>query len=88
MEYIMILLAILYFSYYVIYKYILELGTSMIYWFVYNIAIFVALAFIFPVSKFMFSMIVGNGIILFVLLVWVIITKDDVMALIKERLKK
>ena len=33
-------------------------------------------------------MIVGNGIILFVLLVWVIITKDDVMVLIKERLKK
>ena len=55
MEYIMILLAILYFAYYVIYKYILELGTSMIYWFIYNIAIFVALAFIFPYPSLRFQ---------------------------------
>lgn len=86
MGYIFILLSILYSAYYFMYKYIIEIGTSVIYWTIWNTALFVAIAYIFPVSKFIFSIMVGNSIIVLMLLLWVVVTRDDVLELIKQRL--
>ena len=88
MEYGIILLGILYIFYYLIYKYILELGTSYIYWHLWHTALCAGLIIVFDVHPQFRSIVLGNCIISVVLLAYVIVLHYDVLGLISERFKK
>lgn len=88
MEYLLILFSILYVFYYLIYKYILEFGTSYIYWHLWNTALCAGLSVAFPMHDQMQSIILGNCIISIVLLAYVIVCHYDVLELIKNQFRK
>lgn len=85
MEYAIMLVGILYLFYYLIYKYIIEIGTSYIYWHLWHTTLCAGLTVIFPVNYKMQSIILGNCIISVILLIYVIVLHEDILEIIKER---
>lgn len=88
MEYAFILLSILYLFYYLIYKYIIEMGTSYIYWHLWHTALCATTTILFDIHPKLVSYILGNCIISLLLLAFVIIMHEDVIEIIKERMRK
>ncbi len=88
MNYAIILLGILYLFYYLIYKYILEFGTSYIYWHLWHTVLCAGLVMIFDVHPQLRSVVLGNCIISVILLFYVIVLHYDVLELISARFKK
>lgn len=88
MTYMILLATISYFFYYIIYKYIIEIGVSYIYWHLWHTTLAAGLTFVSRMGTSFKSIVYGNCIISILILFYVIVAHLDVLELLTEELKK
>ncbi len=87
MTFLIVLAVIVFIFYYLLYKYIKESSVTYIFWLIFCGLLYIGSAFVLDISERMFSLMVGTGIIYFLLLFFVIIFHDDLVEKIKDFFK-
>lgn len=88
MEYLLVTFSIVYVFYYLIYKFIREIGLSYIFWHIWHTLLCVGLAYIWPMNVKMKGYVYGNCILSFIILFYVIVGHYEIIEEIKKKFSK